>query len=410
MEFPFKGDLRDFSLIRVLQEINAAGASGTLSVTAQDFKKNIYIKRGEATFASSSLTEDRLGEMLVKAGKISDRELADAAALITSKGRRLGAILVELGYLSPKDLFWGVKYQVKEIILSLFGLEYGTYEFCEGCMPEDEVITLNMKIQDLINEGISRTGNINHVNDEIPDIGPDALNEAQENNRHIIDEDILKTQVDEFFGRLKNMSPAEILGIDDKSTSGDVKKSYYKYIRIFHPDIVFNFNDADVKEKITAIFDSLTKAYHLLRDDEKRRAYFRSGGKLEGGGASTYDVIIQEQIKRGIEEFRKKNYIAAVDIFRWVAREDPRNHKVLSYLSLSLRMIPRRLKEAEEILLEAIRLEPINSEYHSDLGNIYLKAGLKKRARAQYEKALRLDPENEKARKGLESLNPAGVS
>lgn len=403
MEFPLKGDLRDFSLIRVLQEINAAGASGILSVTARDFKKNIYIKRGEAVFASSTFTGDRLGEMLVKAGKISDRELADAAALITSKGKRFGAILVELGYLSPKNLFWGVKYQVKEIILSLFGLEYGTYEFCEGCMPEEEVITLKMKMQDLINEGMSRTGNINHVNGEIPDIGPGTLNQAQENNRHI-DEDILKTQVDEFFGRLKNMSPAEILGIDEKSTSGDVKKSYYKYIRIFHPDIVFNSSDADVKEKITAIFDSLTKSYHLLRDDEKRRAYFRSGGKLEGGGAGTYDVIIQEQIKRGIEEFRKKDYISAVDIFRWVAREDPMNHKVLSYLSLGLSMIPRRLKEAEEILLEAIRLEPMNSEYHSDLGNIYLKAGLKKRAKSQFEKSLKLDPGNLKAMKGLEDL------
>lgn len=401
MEFPLKGDLRDFSLIRVLQEINAAGASGILSVTARDFKKNIYIKRGEAVFASSTFTGDRLGEMLVKAGKISDRELADAAALITSKGKRFGAILVELGYLSPKNLFWGVKYQVKEIILSLFGLEYGTYEFCEGCMPEEEVITLKMKMQDLINEGMSRTGNINHVNGEIPDIGPGTLNQAQENNRHI-DEDILKTQVDEFFGRLKNMSPAEILGIDEKSTSGDVKKSYYKYIRIFHPDIVFNSSDADVKEKITAIFDSLTKSYHLLRDDEKRRAYFRSGGKLEGGGAGTYDVIIHEQIKRGIEEFRKKDYISAVDIFRWVAREDPMNHKVLSYLSLALSMIPRSLKEAEEILLEAIRLEPMNSEYHSDLGNIYLKAGLKKRAKSQFEKSLKLDPGNLKAMKGLE--------
>ena len=139
--------------------------------------------------------------MLVKAGKISDKELADAVALITSKGKRLGAILVELGYLSPKDLFWGVKYQVKEIILSLFGLEYGTYEFCEGCIPEDEVITLNMKMQDLINEGMSRTVDINHVFDEIPDIGPETLNQAQENNH--IDENILKRRLKNFSGGFK---------------------------------------------------------------------------------------------------------------------------------------------------------------------------------------------------------------
>ncbi|MEK6671846.1 MAG: DUF4388 domain-containing protein [Nitrospirota bacterium] len=409
MDIPFKGDLRDFSLIRVLQYFNAARASGTLSVTAPDFKKNIYIKGGEAIFASSTLTGDRLGEMLVKAGKISDKELADTAALIKVKSKRLGAILVELGYITPDELFWGVKYQVKEIMLSLFGLEYGTYEFCEGCMPGDEVITLKMKMQDLINEGLNRTGSIGHINDEKPDIGPAAVNQAQDNDQPE-NENMLKARVDELFERLKRLGPAEILEINERSTSEDVKRSYYKYVRIFHPDIVFNSHDADIKEKINAIFDSLTKSYHLLRDDEKRQAYFRAGGKLEGEGGSTHDVIIQEQIKRGIEEFRKKNYLAAVDIFRWITREDPKKHKVWSYLSLALSMIPRRLKEAEEILLEAIRLEPMNSEYHSDLGNIYLKAGLKKRATNQFEKALRLDSGNVKAREGLERINLEGVS
>jgi Tfp pilus assembly protein PilF len=46
-------------------------------------------------------------------------------------------------------------------------------------------------------------------------------------------------------------------------------------------------------------------------------------------------------------------------------------------------------------------LEPYNAEHYTHLGLIYLKAGMKKRAYNQFEKALKFDPENVKAQKGL---------
>jgi Flp pilus assembly protein TadD len=61
----------------------------------------------------------------------------------------------------------------------------------------------------------------------------------------------------------------------------------------------------------------------------------------------------------------------------------------------------KRLKDAEEALLEAIKLEPHNADHYANLGLIYFKAGMMKRAQSQFEKALKLDPGNAKAQKGL---------
>jgi cytochrome c-type biogenesis protein CcmH/NrfG len=60
-----------------------------------------------------------------------------------------------------------------------------------------------------------------------------------------------------------------------------------------------------------------------------------------------------------------------------------------------------RLKDAEEAMFQAIKLEPLNPDHYANLGHIYLRAGTKKRAHVQFEEALRIDPDNAKAKKGL---------
>ena len=45
---------------------------------------------------------------------------------------RHGKLLVQMGALSPKDLWWGVKNQVLEIIYSLFSWEQGSFAFYES--------------------------------------------------------------------------------------------------------------------------------------------------------------------------------------------------------------------------------------------------------------------------------------
>lgn len=212
-------------------------------------------------------------------------------------------------------------------------------------------------------------------------------------------------KVEELYAKLPEMSPAELLQIGENADSEEAKRNYYRLAKEFHPDMVHSSNNSALKDRVTTIFDTITKAYGAMKDDANRREFFNPAGKLKKRGEDTEAALLEEQFRRGIEEFKEGNFWGSAELFRLVTRRSPKNARTWSYLSLALSKIPNRLKEAEEALLEALRLEPFNGEHFTNLGRLYLRAGLKKRTRHQFEKALRLDPGNTKARKGIEQTN-----
>jgi hypothetical protein len=115
----------------------------------------VYISEGRLIFATSTDPDDRLGEMLLRKGLITYRNLAESVQAIRA-GKRQGTILVESGSIRSRDLVQGVTEQVQEIVYSLFLWEDGTYEFVEGQLPSREVILLRMSTEDILMEGIRR--------------------------------------------------------------------------------------------------------------------------------------------------------------------------------------------------------------------------------------------------------------
>jgi hypothetical protein len=131
-------------------------ATGVLTLRAGAVTKSIYVKEGQIIFATSTEPHDRLGEILVKSGKITRDHLEQALQIYQKSGglKKLGAILVEKGFLPPKELFDGLKIQVKEIILSLFLWSSGEYRFEESLPPD--IIQLHIDFEALISEIIER--------------------------------------------------------------------------------------------------------------------------------------------------------------------------------------------------------------------------------------------------------------
>ncbi len=486
MEIPAKGNIIDTSLARLLVQLNRNRMIGTLSLTTALFTKKIYLNEGDVIFASSTYEDDRLGEMLLKAGKITVEQYDKSVEILKStKDKRQGAILVELGYLTPKDLFWGVKYQVKEIIHSMFVVEEGDYEFREGELPTQEVITLRMSIGNLIYAGVNKIVNWTRIRKEMPHtdsvlkLSEDPLSlfqdieltqqdkkilslvDGKKTIKEIIDsswmgsfdalkvlyvlwsigmvedqvsveeeapreegevraddsvtlndiftplseeDEILLKKVDEIYSHISSLSMTELLEVEEKTDSETIKKNYYRLAKEFHPDRYFSSTDPSVKIKLTAIFDAITKAYNILKDDRKRDEYFASLlGPKQDEGVLDVNVRAAEQFREGVADFKKGDFWSAIDKFKWATKMATKNATYWSYLSLAYSKVPGRVKEAEEALLTAMKLDPYNAELHSHLGLVYMKAGLKKRAHAAFQKALKIDPKNEKAKKGLES-------
>jgi hypothetical protein len=69
---------------------------------------------------------------------------------------RFGKIVVELGLLTPRDLWNGVKSQVEEIVRSLFAYTSGWIQFWEGDVEPGNVVRLSLPTHRLIEEGLAR--------------------------------------------------------------------------------------------------------------------------------------------------------------------------------------------------------------------------------------------------------------
>ncbi|WDT76526.1 MAG: DnaJ domain-containing protein [Candidatus Manganitrophus sp.] len=162
------GRLRDTRLPVLLQLLRSELKTGVLTLKRNDLNKSIFIQEGDIIFASSLYSDDRLGEVLLKTGKINFRQYEISVDLLKKTGKRQGTILVEQGFIAPKDLFEGVVFQVREIVLSPFTWVEGDYEFIEGPLPSEEVITLQISTGDIILDGIKRIQDWNRLIRDLP--------------------------------------------------------------------------------------------------------------------------------------------------------------------------------------------------------------------------------------------------
>ena len=109
-----KGQISQLPLPDMLQHLRESRATGILSLVSGGARKALYVKAGRVVFASSNLPNDRLGELLLREGKITVEEYESSIRAI-SKGKRQGRVLVEMGALSPKDLWEGVQFHIREM-------------------------------------------------------------------------------------------------------------------------------------------------------------------------------------------------------------------------------------------------------------------------------------------------------
>jgi curved DNA-binding protein CbpA len=171
----FKGNLHDFNFADILIGINRSAWTGTLEITRESIARKIFIDKGDIIFAGSNDKDDRLGERLVKEGKITLIEFENASRLLMKTGKKLGKILVELCYLSPSELFKAVRQQIEDIIISHFQWEEGEFEFKDGPIPSDEIVPLQISMANIIYRGMKKIDNFKLIKQMCPS-ADDILN------------------------------------------------------------------------------------------------------------------------------------------------------------------------------------------------------------------------------------------
>jgi hypothetical protein len=103
----------------ILQQFYQQQWSGTLTVDGGLGSKTLKIFQGEISFASSSLLDDRLGEVLYRSGVLSLSKLTHYGALV-SPHHRFGQVLLSLDSFDHLALWRALGLQLRHIVRSLF--------------------------------------------------------------------------------------------------------------------------------------------------------------------------------------------------------------------------------------------------------------------------------------------------
>ncbi len=126
-----QGNLKEFSLPNVFQLVKMSAKTGALSITRDDESGKIFFRNGQIHFATAHPGTMPLGERLVKSGHITSKQLQAALAEQKKKSAkgRIGAILLEHGYIDRQTLEQAVRDQIEDVTFNFFSWTDGDFIF-----------------------------------------------------------------------------------------------------------------------------------------------------------------------------------------------------------------------------------------------------------------------------------------
>jgi hypothetical protein len=153
-----KGNLKEFSLPNVFQLVKMSSKTGCLTLTRESEEGKVYFRNGQICYANSSPQGLPLGERLVKAGKITARQLKTALAeqRVSEDAGRLGAILIEREAIDRATLEQAVREQIEDVTFNFFSWSDGEFGFAAEESFDVEDIVLEMNVENVIMEGCRR--------------------------------------------------------------------------------------------------------------------------------------------------------------------------------------------------------------------------------------------------------------
>jgi len=151
------GNLKTVSFSDILQLLASGKKTGILQILTKARQKEIAFDNGNIIHASSiNASEDLLGNLLLKRGKISKVDLEKAITLHKETGRQLGTTLVDMNLFDKDDIIECLKMQIEEIVYNLFSWQDGEFKFVENAKPKKILLPLELNTMNVIMEGTRR--------------------------------------------------------------------------------------------------------------------------------------------------------------------------------------------------------------------------------------------------------------
>jgi tetratricopeptide (TPR) repeat protein len=170
-----EGPLRELALTDVFQLLDLSRKTGTLSIAPEGGRHRpalVRFDRGAVTGAELGTAHDRLGHLLLRAGKVTEAQIQTARrAQQIAPGRALGTVLVEQGIVTEDDIRRQLRFQIQEIVFELIQWKDGYFRFEEGPGGSNGNVAVRVSTESLLMEAARRVDEWSTLETKVPHMG-----------------------------------------------------------------------------------------------------------------------------------------------------------------------------------------------------------------------------------------------
>ena len=166
-----KGNLRDFSIIQLLNLVNLAKKTGALHIEGPGEKSKVVFRQGNLAYAELELDDNNLASVLRKSQIITKSQyntIKKNASHMSDK--ELGLILINAGYITQADVIESLQNYYSGVLNQLFTWAEGEFEFESNYPVPSDKIPVKVKLENIIIEGTRNLQKWEKLHDEIPNL------------------------------------------------------------------------------------------------------------------------------------------------------------------------------------------------------------------------------------------------
>ncbi|MCA9953148.1 MAG: DUF4388 domain-containing protein [Ardenticatenaceae bacterium] len=167
-----KGNLRDFSTTQLLNLINLARKTGTLSIQTEAESAQMSFREGKLIYAYMGHDNgNHLAQILQNSGKLSPEQAQVIQSHAEGKSdKEIGHLLVTARRVTQNDIIQSVRQSVLDTVYKLFTWGEGVFRFDANKLPNSGYITIPIDLESVIMEGSRRLKEWEILQEELPDL------------------------------------------------------------------------------------------------------------------------------------------------------------------------------------------------------------------------------------------------
>ena len=380
-ELARRTDLAVTPLTETIQGLQEARSTGELVVRSHKTTKVLFFADGCIVFAASNVMKERLGEALLSRGAISGADFDRASRLMAQSRDRFGDALVAAEVMKPHELRTSIVSWVETIVASLLCLETGSASFEERpcAIPDEYRADLSM------GQG-----------SPAPPPRESATHAA------------IRREIREQLERSESLDTESWLGLERDASAEraiaalEQRKRSYEALR----DALGA--DAELATDVELLLGRVAMAIRLARHvpaalpvnappvDTSPALPLPEADPpapaARNGSMALEHLVMEADISASVGDFANaaRAYSRLVEV-----QPDVADYRVR--LATAMARSPRLARQAEAQFQEAIRLEPDNAEHRFRFALYYKAMNVRSRSIAELRAALQLDPRHEGA-------------